>query len=140
MLQKSGPITPVDPNCGSKGVLSDRKKDFIRKRVLQGLAASDSPGKTCVDAYAIQSMYIILLCVVIIRYLRGIVHTYVWNAYVRMYGMYTVGTYIHTYSMYVGAYTCVHFMSFFGCFLHMFECMCCACMSLCLCGRRGRWG
>lgn len=68
VLQRSGPITPVDPNCGSKGVLSDRKKDFIRKRVLQGLAASDSPGKTCVIAYAIQSRYVILLCAVSIRF------------------------------------------------------------------------
>jgi len=104
VLQKSGPITPVDPNCGSKGVLSDRKKDFIRKRVLQGLAASDSPSKTCVIAYAIQSMYVILLCVVSIRFLRRVAHVYVWNAYCR---------YVHTYvlyiCMYVATYTCVHF-------------------------------
>lgn len=44
VLQKSGPIAPVDPNCGSKGALSEAKKDSIRKRVLQGLAASDGPG------------------------------------------------------------------------------------------------
>lgn len=45
VLQKTGPITPADPNGSSKGALSEAKRDSIRKRVLEGLAGSDSQGR-----------------------------------------------------------------------------------------------
>lgn len=45
VLQKTGPIARVDPNSSSKGALSEGRKEFIRKRVLEGLAAPDGSGR-----------------------------------------------------------------------------------------------
>ena len=58
VLQRTGPIAPVDPNCSSKGTLSEGKKEFIRKRVLEGLVAPDGSGRSilsCVCEVCIKS-------------------------------------------------------------------------------------